>query len=206
MQKLSFSSNVVPMNINLGDEIILSLKATQELTVGAMSWIIDYPEDVVEIVDVMLPPGMLVKNAVDLQHHLRIAWVCPVSAAGVSAAELVPGVSFGGIKVKVIKKPEVGAKIALSVVDTPETEFGDENAQSIPGVVIQIDVPEQLAAVTVPDEPDPEPVTTDPVPASGTPVVEEEAEPLVETLYRIERGSYLVTLDKDKGVTVKFVK
>ena len=205
MKQLEFTQNVIPMNMNIGDEIVLALKGTSAvLDVGAMSWVIDYPEDLVEIVDVSLPPGTLVKNFVDNQHHLRIAWytLTPINVA--------TGVSFGGIKVKLLKKPTFGEKITLSVLDLPEVNWGDfTNCQAIPHVVVGIDAPEQTATATPvdPTGPDPIPVVIDPLPATGTTTTQPEpGEPIVKIDLQANGGTYRVQLDENDGVNVFFIK
>lgn len=140
MKKLDFSYNPQTYQMTSGDVIGLEMKATANLTVGAMSYVIDYPETLVQIVDVVLPAvqGGKMYNPSDPNGHLRIAWYSLVPA------NLVTGEVFGTIMLKLLRTPISNEAIELKMLELPEVEFGNQFAISIPDVVIEIDKPTQV--------------------------------------------------------------
>jgi hypothetical protein len=121
--------------VDAGAEFMLPMVATSNLEVGAISMIMNFPSDKLEIVDAYLLGNE--NQPVDFNlmgDELRLAWTS-VFPVNVNA-----GQSLVTLKLRLVGALATGEKIQLSFNGSPLNELADGNVQVIPDVVLNADM------------------------------------------------------------------
>ncbi len=121
--------------VDAGTEFMLPMVATSNMEVGAVSMIMNFPSDKLEIVDAYLLGDENQPVQFNLMgDELRLGWnsVMPVNVNS--------GQSLVTLKLRLIGALAAGEKIQLSFNGSPLNELADGKAQVIPNVVLNADM------------------------------------------------------------------
>ncbi len=112
----------------------LNFRVTQPIELGAISLILNYPEEMIEIIDISLGPNPTESVLFHADNgQLRIGWFTA------HPYELLPGDVLLKLDVKVLDLPGPGAPIAFSAAMDPLNELADGRFVPISQVVLKAD-------------------------------------------------------------------
>ena len=139
MKNLTMQPRPDVRKLTKGETYTLKMYATADMTVGAISMILDYDQGVLDIIGVDIYNDVEYFKGEDNEGNLRIAWF------SMNSLLMKTGEPFGEITVKIINDVPSGYSLDFQTTDDPEVNFGDPNAGVIPNVVVEIDTLVQLA-------------------------------------------------------------
>jgi hypothetical protein len=112
----------------------LNFRVTQPIELGAISLILNYPEEMIEIIDISLGPNPTESVLFHADNgQLRIGWFTA------HPYELLPGDVLLTLDVKVLDLPGTGEPIAFSAAMDPLNELADGRFVPISQVVLKAD-------------------------------------------------------------------
>jgi hypothetical protein len=123
----------IVIEVEPGDEVIIPLSVVSDISAGAISLILEYPENIMEIQGVYLKDDMNSEVPFHIQNnHIRIGWFSSDELFAASGNTLL------SIKVKIRPDASFGLPVNFKLVPDQLNEIGDMNMNVVENVVLSI--------------------------------------------------------------------